>query len=118
MKHNTDPAQARLLSNLGLCARARALIYGTAMVCEALRNSGRVVLVLEASDTSPATHKRISDKCNFYKVTHLRLPVSGDILAAALGKSATLAAVAITDEGLSRPVRAAWEALTTQTSEP
>lgn len=91
-----------LLSSLGLCARAGALIYGTPMVCEALRAKRRPYLVLEASDTSEGTHKRLTDKCRFYNVRHVRLSYTGAELAAAVGKSATLAAVAVCDEQLCR----------------
>ena len=44
----TTPGE-KLLSTLGLCARARKLITGTPMVCEALRQGGKapVLAVLE-----------------------------------------------------------------------
>ena len=45
-----------LLSTLGLCARARALVVGTPLLCETLRaGNGRILCVLEASDTSANT---------------------------------------------------------------
>ena len=74
------------------------------MVCEALRDRQRPRLVLEAADTSDGTHKRLTDKCSFYGVRHVRLPVTGLTLAAALGKRSFLAAVALTDEQLCRLV--------------
>lgn len=107
--NNTDQAYARLKSNLGLCARARALIFGTAMVCEALRSRKKPTLVLEAGDTSDNTHKRLTDKCHFYNVAHIRLPISGGELGAAVGKTSTVAAVAITSEQLCKPVLAALQ---------
>ena len=113
--NKADMAYAKLLSGLGLCAKARALTYGTAMVCEALRERRRPYLVLEASDTSEATHKRLCDKCKFYEVELIRLPVSGGELAAALGKQSTLAAVAVRDENLCRVVRRALSDLQKQT---
>ena len=82
--NKADAARQKLLSGLGLCAKARALTFGTPMVCESLREKSKPHLVLEASDTSAATHKKISDKCNFYQVQHVRLPVTGEELAAAL----------------------------------
>ena len=112
-----DAAHSKLLSGLGLCARARALTYGTAMVCEALRDRRRPYLVLEASDTSEATHKKLSDKCKFYQVELIRLPVPGGELAAALGKQNTLAAVAVRDENLCRVVRRALSELLEQTAQ-
>jgi ribosomal protein L7Ae-like RNA K-turn-binding protein len=95
-----------LLSSLGLCARAGALIYGTPMVCESLRADKRPYLVLEACDTSEGTHKRLTDKCTFYGVRHVRLAYTAVQLAAAVGKSAALAAVAIRDEQLCRMLEA------------
>jgi ribosomal protein L7Ae-like RNA K-turn-binding protein len=62
-------------------------------------------LVLEASDTSENTHKRISDRCAYYKTEHIRLESSGTQLAAALGKTSNLAAVAVTDAGLAGEIR-------------
>jgi ribosomal protein L7Ae-like RNA K-turn-binding protein len=85
------------------------------MVCEALRDRRPPYLVLEASDTSEATHKRLCDKCQFYQVEHVRLPVPGGELAAALGKQNTLAAVAVRDENLCCVVRRALSDLLGQT---
>ena len=93
---------ARLLSTLGLCARARKLTFGIPMTCEAMKKggSGAPVGVFEAADTSENSHKRISDRCRFYGVPLYRLPVDGERLAAAVGKSAALGAVGVTDKGL------------------
>ena len=98
--------QNKLLSSLGLCVRAGAVVFGAPMVCEALAKPGRVRLVLESADTSSATHKRLTDKCSYYGVRHVRLDVSGTELAAALGKHAFLAAVALTDQRLCDMVSA------------
>ena len=92
--------EKRLLSALGLCARARKITVGVPMICDALRKGG-VRLVFEASDTSENTHKRISDKCGYYKVRHIRLGSDSATLAAAIGKSSSIAAVAVEDAQLS-----------------
>ena len=102
MPQNKQNNHKKLLSSLGLCARAGALIFGTPMVCEAMRNEKKPLLVLESSDTSEGTHKRLTDKCTFYQVRHVRLACTGVELAAALGKTASLAAVALRDEQLCR----------------
>ena len=93
-----------LLSALGLCARARGLIFGVPQICDAMRSGGKnkPLVVIEASDTSENTHKKINDKCSFYGVRHTRIACDGATLAAALGKTASLAAVAITDGSLLR----------------
>lgn len=103
----------RLLGMLGLCARAGRLICGVPMICDALR-AGRgakvPLMVLEAEDTSPNTHKRITDRCAYYKTDTVRLPIGGEALAHAVGHSGVLAAVAITDANMLRAVRAALDA--------
>ena len=97
-----------LLFALGLAARARALVFGVPQICEALAKTKKggknPLLVIEASDTSDNTHKRISDRCQYYNVKHVRIAADTATLAHALGKSALLAAVAITDENLCRLV--------------
>ena len=91
------------LGALGLCARAGKLIYGIPMICDALKTGGKnaPVLVLEASDTSDNSHKRINDRCRFYGTEILRLDIPG----AAVGKTTVLGAVAVTDAGLAALVR-------------
>ena len=91
----------KIVRLLGLAARAGKLVYGTDMVCEALRVKKRILLVVESRDSSENTHKKITDKCNFYKVKHIRLDCDGSSLAAALGKTSSLGAVAVTDEKMS-----------------
>ncbi len=90
----------KILSSLGLCAKAGKLIYGVPMICEALRKGGasKPALVIESLDTSDGTHKKIADKTAFYQVRLVRIDCDGATLASALGKTASLAAVAIKDE--------------------
>ena len=61
------------------------------------------VIVIEASDTSENTHKRISDKCIYYKVKHIRIESTCENLGRAVGKSA-VAAVAVADESFCRAI--------------
>jgi ribosomal protein L7Ae-like RNA K-turn-binding protein len=102
MREGAD--EKKLLSSLGLCARAGKVIFGVPMICEALRKGGKKspVLIVEASDTSDNTHKRIADKAAYYKVRTVSLNCDGATLASALGKTSSLAAVAITDEQMCR----------------
>ncbi len=91
----------KLLSTVGLCARARKLVMGAPMVCEALRDKRTSVLaVLEASDTSENTHKRLVSKCAFYGVPLYRLTADTERLGKAIGKTGAVAAVGVTDENL------------------
>ena len=98
--------EKKMLSALGLCVRAGKVIFGVPMICEAMRRGGEKtpVLVLSAADTSENTHKRITDKCGYYKVKHIKLGCSGEALAAALGKTSFLGAVALTDKNMSMMV--------------
>ena len=107
MQNKETGVQEHLLSSIGLCVRARRVIFGVPMICEAMRRGGKdsPCLVLEAADTSDNTHKKITDKCTHYGVECVRLSVDGAALAQALGKSAILAAVAITDARMADMVR-------------
>ena len=91
----------KLLSTVGLCARARKLVMGTPMVCEAMREKRtRVLAVLEACDTSENTHRKLVSKCGFYGVPLYRLTADTARLGRAIGKTGAVAAVGVTDENL------------------
>jgi ribosomal protein L7Ae-like RNA K-turn-binding protein len=94
---------------LGLCARARGLIFGVPMICEAMREKAKPRLVLMAQDVSDNTRKRLQDKCAFYSVPLLILPLDTTTLAHTVGKSATLGAVALTDENFCRLITDAYQ---------
>ena len=96
--------EAKLLSSLGLALRAGAAVVGVPLICTAMKKGGAKapIMVFEASDSSENTHKRISDRCAFYGVKQIRLECGGMVLAAALGKSSPVAAVAVTDANICR----------------
>ncbi|MBQ9781083.1 MAG: ribosomal L7Ae/L30e/S12e/Gadd45 family protein [Clostridia bacterium] len=91
--------ERRLLSTLGLCRRAGGLVFGTPMVCEAMRGGKGVLAVLEASDTSDNTHDKLLSKCAYYGVPHYRISATTEALGRAIGKTGAVAAVGITHEG-------------------
>ena len=94
-----ERSEQGMLSRLGLCVRAGKVLFGVPQICEAMRSGKNPPLVVfEAADTSENTHKRITDKCQYYNVTQIRLSCDGETLAAALGKSAVLGAIAVTDQ--------------------
>ena len=97
---NDAEANKRLLSTGGLCRRAGGLIFGTPMVCEALRTGKGVLAVIEATDTSDNTHEKLISKCDYYHVPHYRIAVTKEALGHAIGISGAVAAVGITHEGL------------------
>jgi len=89
----------RLLRALGLCAKARALVTGVPMICDALKAKGKSVRgVLLASDVAENSAKRLRDRCAFYGAKLCVLPFGADALSNAIGKSGRVAAVAVTDE--------------------
>lgn len=94
----------RTLRALGICAKARGLVCGTPMICEALAGKRAPRLVVCAQDNSVGTAKRLHDKCRFYGVRAVEIEANGEQLAQAVGKTGRLAAVAITDENLCRLV--------------
>ena len=96
--------EIKLLRALGICVKANKVIFGVPMVCEALRRGGNnaPVIIIEASDTSDGTHKKIADKAAYYKVRTVRVNCDGATLASALGKTSSLAAVALTDSQMCK----------------
>jgi len=106
---NEMTAEERTLRALGLCAKARALVVGTPMICEALRGKRKPYLVLAASANSENTQKRLRDKCAYYGVRIVELQTDGDRLALAIGKQGRVAAVAVTDPNLCRLVESTIE---------
>ena len=99
-------AVAKMLGNIGLCVRARAVVRGTEFVCDALR-AGEIKLVLAACDNSANTAKRLHDRCAYYGVRLMVLPVTGEQLAAAVGRGGITAAVGITDASMVRMIEKA-----------
>ncbi len=98
--------EGKLLTCLGLCVRAGNAVIGAPQIYDALKKGGlkRPLIVFEAADTSDNTHKKISDKCRYYNVEHIRLDCDGMTLAIALGKTSSLAAVAVTDENMKKMI--------------
>lgn len=98
-------ADERIVRLLGLAAKAGKLVYGTDMVCEGLRAKKRILLVVESGDSSENTHKKITDKCAYYGVKHVRLSLDTERFGAALGKHGGLAAVGVTDASFASGIQ-------------
>ena len=106
-----------LLLALGLASRARKLICGTDIICTQLRaKASEVKLVIEASDTSDNTHKKINDKCAYYGIRCVRVSVDALDLGHAVGKGRQVASLAITDEALATLVLSKLEDATWTTN--
>lgn len=95
-----------VLRALGICAKARGLIFGVPMICEAMHAGKHVFLVVAPSGNAKNSEKKLTDKCAYYGVPLRTLEADGETLSRALGKTARLAAVAVTDENLARLVNA------------
>ncbi len=105
LEYTLSEKDKKLLSTLGLCRRAGKLIFGVPMIVEAMRKGKKTPqIVLEASDTSEVTHKKITDKTTYYKVRTVRLNCDGATLASALGKTSSLAAVAVCDSDMVKMI--------------
>ncbi len=106
-KPDSSEGLKKLKMTIGLAAKAGKAVYGTPLICESLRMTGerKCSLVLEGSDSSENTHKKLSDKCAFYGAELIRLPITMGELSDATGKRSTVAAVGIRDNGLAEAIR-------------
>ena len=106
----------RTLRYIGIAKKAGRLVTGTPAVCDALRRrEGDAVFM--ACDVSDSTEKRLADKCSFYGARLYRLGASASELAHVSGKTGAVAAVMITDAGLSASAKQTLTAESTLTSE-
>lgn len=103
--NNSQNNSEKIIGLLGLAAKAGKLVYGTPMVCDALKDGKKVYYVFKASGTSENTAKRISDRCAYYKVQLIDLELNTVELAQRLGKSSELAAVALIDAGFAEGIK-------------
>lgn len=105
----TADVDKKVLGLLGFAARARKLVVGATQVCEALgtaKPEKAPLCVVEAGDTSAATHKRLVDKTTYYHTPYARLTVSTTALGAAVGKKeAAVAAVGVTEPHIAAEIR-------------
>ena len=85
----------KILSNIGLCNRARGLVVGTDIVLDNVR-AGKVKLVFLANDASLNTQKKVQDKCNYYGVEVIK-SYSSEELSLAVGKENKMV-IGITNE--------------------
>ncbi|MBE6607516.1 MAG: hypothetical protein E7633_03025 [Ruminococcaceae bacterium] len=89
---------------LGLARRAGYLVFGTALVRDAIRGRKKPYLVLLASDASENSHKRIHDSCMFYNIPLAVIDITGEELGKIIGKSGDVVCVALTDEGMAKAI--------------
>ena len=122
-----ENGEKNLLMVIGLCRAAGKAVIGVPMICELLQKRAKKrncaesaeaepeLIVIEASDTSVNTHKRICDKCAYYKVKHVQISSTCLSLGGAVGKGA-VAAVAIDDKSFCRAVLKKLEEMRAETT--
>ncbi len=86
----------RLLGLMGICRKARMLIYGYGTCLESIKN-GRVVGVFTASDISAKTYKELVYYCEKYHTRVQTLPLSMEEVGRGIGRKT--AVLGILDEG-------------------
>ena len=74
----------KILSNLGLCARARGLVDGTNIVCSEMALN-KIKLIFLANNASDNTKKKIYNKAKYYNVEVVE-SYSSEELSSAIGK--------------------------------
>ncbi|MBQ9070094.1 MAG: ribosomal L7Ae/L30e/S12e/Gadd45 family protein [Clostridia bacterium] len=95
----------RLLGMLGFAMRAGRLIIGTEMVCKAMPQGAKAPkLVLVSESASDGTKKKITTKCEFYKIKSVQINMSTDEIGNLLGKTYSPAVIGITDDGFAREI--------------
>ena len=86
---------------LGLAKRSGSTVIGTDLVTKALP-SGKIKLVIYASDSSDNTEKKITDKCKFYGVNCIKTDYYGEEIAHAIGSVGIVCVVGIANDGFSK----------------
>lgn len=92
--------QSKLLKYMGFASAARALVLGTDLVLTSIRKRQARIVIL-AADASVRTAKQIQDKSSFYHIPMFQTEYTMEELAQAVGKSAPVAAMAVTDAGFA-----------------
>lgn len=83
---------------LGLAYRAKKITVGEESIIRDIQK-GKAKLVLLASDIGPQTKKKLTDKCQYYRVP-FRTVDDRTTISHAIGKNGRVA-IAITDDGFA-----------------
>ena len=96
--------QSKLLKYIGFASAARALVLGTDLVLTSIRKRQARIVIL-AADPSARTAKQIQDKSKYYNIPLLHTEYTMEELAQTVGKSAPVAAIAVTDAGFAAAIK-------------
>ena len=93
---------------IGFAMRAGKLVIGTDIVCRAIaKSNAQIKLVVIAGRASDSTRKKLSSKCDFYKIPSIEIDMTPGELGALLGKTYAPAAIGVADEGFAKEITAA-----------
>ncbi len=93
----------RLSGMLGFATRAGKIIVGTDLVCRAMP-SGKVKLTVISCEASDSTKKKLTVKSEFYGIKSITADIDTEELGRVVGKSSSVAAVAVTEEMFAREI--------------
>ena len=97
---------SRLTGMLGFAAKARRLVIGTELVCDALRSGKTKYLVVVSESASDNTRKRLVNCCEHTGAEMSTIPIDPTTLGHSIGKkNAAVAAVAVTDPDMASAIR-------------
>ena len=92
-----QPDYSRLLSSLGLAARARKLSFGTELTCEAAQR-GNLHLVILSNEASQNTLNKVKRSCTENDIAFFELDIDAQKLALSLGKKRPVMTIGVIDE--------------------
>ncbi|MCI8388152.1 MAG: hypothetical protein HFE63_06760 [Clostridiales bacterium] len=96
--------EAKLLSLLGLAAKARRLVAGADLVRDSIR-CGKAIVTIVSGDASSNTRKRIIDACKYYSSNVCIVPIAASELGKRIGKTSDVAVIAVTDINFANGIR-------------
>ena len=99
----------RVHGMLGFAMRAGKLVIGTEQVFATLAKGNQVKLVIFSDGASDGAKKKISTKCEFYKVKKVRIPTSPEELGRLLGKDTTPVCIGVCDVSFAKEIALAAE---------
>lgn len=111
-----DPAKQKLLGAVGLAAKARGLVAGSAPCVDKMR-ADKGYLLVAAEDISENTKKRLIGTASFHHIPYLIPGVSKKMLAHAAGRKSDAAAVLFTDAGFVKIIEKLVTAIHTTNTE-
>lgn len=109
--------EEKILSLLGFASRARKIVAGTDHITDAIRSCAGIrkgngavhknsPVVLIACDASENTRKRIANCCAYYNAEYADTGFTMELLSKRIGKGSEVSAVAVTDKGFAKSIRA------------